>query len=234
MWANYTYLIIDIASISIPLAWSFEYKVNFVRYWKPLFISMIITAFVFIPWDIAFTFHGNWGFNEKYLTGIYLWGLPIEEILFFFCIPYASVFTHEALKYYIPYNALKKHTLTISTVLLILFTVLLALNYDKQYTASATALAIIEIIIFQFWLKSPDLGRIYLSFLFVLIPFFVVNGLLTGTMISEEVVWYNNTENLAMRMGTIPIEDAIYAFALLVLNMQLFEYFKRNKALWLR
>lgn len=229
MNTHFTYLIINLASISIPLAWSFESKVHFAQYWKPLFISIFITMLVFIPWDIAFTLHGNWGFNEKYLTGIYFMGLPLEEILFFICIPYASVFTHEMLKYYVPYNPFEKHVLKISSILLILLTVMLVLNYDKQYTASATLLAIIEIAILQFWLKSKDLARIYFSFVFVLVPFFIVNGLLTGSFIEDEVVWYNNTENLAIRLGTIPVEDTVYAFALLVMNMQLFEYLKKVK-----
>ena len=223
---HYTYLFIDIASISVPFLWSFEKKVQFVQYWKALFIAIFVTAVVFIPWDIAFTMHGNWGFNEKYLTGIYLFGLPIEEILFFICIPYASVFTHEALKYYLPKNPIERYSKVISITLLVLLLIVLLINLDKQYTVSATFLAIIEIVVFQFWLKSKDLGRIYFSYLVVLIPFFIVNGLLTGSLIPEEVVWYNNAENLGIRVGTIPADDLIYAFGLLVLNMQLFEYLK--------
>lgn len=229
MNSQYTYLLIDLASISIPLAWSFESKVHFAKYWKPLIVAVLLTALLFIPWDILFTFRGNWGFNERYLTGIYVFGLPMEEMLFFLCIPYASVFTHEALKYYIPKNPIEKYSGWISVFLLLGLSVLLITNFDKQYTASASALAIIEIVVLQYWFKSSDLARIYFSYLIVLIPFFIVNGLLTGSFIPEEVVWYNNAENLGFRIGTIPIEDTIYAFALLVLNMQLFEYFKRKE-----
>lgn len=60
----------------------------------------------------------------------------------------------------------------------------------------------------------------------MLIPFFIVNGILTGTGIQDEIVWYNNSENLGIRIGTIPIEDIGYAFSLLLLNLLLFERFK--------
>lgn len=60
----------------------------------------------------------------------------------------------------------------------------------------------------------------------MLIPFFIVNGLLTGTFISGEVVWYNNAENLGIRIGTVPIEDVFYAFSMLYMNLILIEKFK--------
>jgi len=41
-----------------------------------------------------------------------------------------------------------------------------------------------------------------------LIPFIIVNGILTGTGIEGEAVLYNDAENLGLRMGTIPFKTA--------------------------
>jgi lycopene cyclase domain-containing protein len=60
----------------------------------------------------------------------------------------------------------------------------------------------------------------------MLIPFFIVNGVLTGSFILNEVVWYDNTENLGIRMFTIPIEDSIYAFSLILANLSLTQTFQ--------
>ena len=65
-----------------------------------------------------------------------------------------------------------------------------------------------------------------ITFLLVLVPFFVVNGLLTGSFIPEEVVWYNNEENLGLRLGTVPVEDVFYAFSMLYMSLILIEKFK--------
>jgi lycopene cyclase domain-containing protein len=58
----------------------------------------------------------------------------------------------------------------------------------------------------------------------MLIPFFIVNGVLTGSWIDNQVVWYNDAENLGIRMGTIPVEDSIYAYSMILMNLYYFEY----------
>jgi lycopene cyclase domain-containing protein len=73
-------------------------------------------------------------------------------------------------------------------------------------------------------LKPRYMGRFYVAFGFTLIPFFIVNGILTGSFIPGEVVWYNDEENLGFRLGTIPLEDVFYGMLLLLLNIVIFEW----------
>jgi len=73
------------------------------------------------------------------------------------------------------------------------------------------------------------MGRFYLMYLVTLLPFFIVNGLLSGSFIPEEVVNYDNLQNLGIRIGTIPVEDMIYAMLMLLMNISWFEFFKKNQ-----
>jgi len=230
MSSQYLYLLINIFSIIIPLSWSFERRVYFIQYWKAVLSAILITMILFIPWDIYFTHSGVWGFNDKYLIGVNLFGLPIEEYLFFICIPYASIFTHEALKYYIPDNPLDKVSNGLRYFFIIILFILIGIGYTNWYTISATVLALLVIVVLKYSISSKNLSRFFFSYILILIPFFIVNGALTGSITSEPVVWYNNDENLGFRLGTIPIEDTIYGLSLLFINMSLFEYFKTKKA----
>jgi lycopene cyclase domain-containing protein len=69
------------------------------------------------------------------------------------------------------------------------------------------------------------MGWFYLAYFVSLVPFLIVNGILT----SLPVVWYNNAHNLGIRLYTIPIEDTMYSLLLLLMNVWLYEGIKNSK-----
>ena len=112
-------------------------------------------------------------------------------------------------------------------LLLLLSLVLLLSNTEKSYTFYIfTKLAIA--LILALWARSEALRSFYLTFLVILIPFLLVNGILTGSFIDEEVVWYNNAETLGIRIFTIPIEDFAYAFSMILFNLLLIDKLKKT------
>jgi lycopene cyclase domain-containing protein len=182
-------------------------------------------AIPFLIWDVIFTEQGVWGFNEKYLVGYYIYGLPIEEILFFFCIPYASIFTHYALLYFFPKLKLSNYaTKTLIISLLIASVLVLIYEFPKKYT-TYNFLLFIALLLYSLVVNSKQLSQFFITFLIILIPFFIVNGLLTGSFIDEQIVWYDNQENLGIRLFTIPVEDVFYAFNMLYPAIILIEKF---------
>lgn len=226
---KYLYLLIDIFSILVPLLASFYPKAPFYKKWKYFWKSTAITAVFFIIWDVTFTYMGVWGFNPKYLTGIYFINLPIEEILFFICIPYASVFTYFALCHLIEKDYLFPHQEIISSAIIILLLIFGMFFMEKMYT-SATFLLLAFFLSYQMIKLRPRyMGRFYLAFVVILIPFFITNGLLTGSWIDEEVVWYNNAENLGIRLGTIPFEDTFYGMLMILMNVTIYEWLQERE-----
>lgn len=222
----FLYLFLNIGSLFVPLLYSFNKRMRFIKNWKPVLFSLTIVAIVFLIWDAIFTSNGVWGFNPEYHLPYLVLGMPIEEWLFFFCIPYASVFIHYALKFFKPNLTLSKnHTIGITILLLVVLIIVLLFNSDKIYTLVNYSF-LIFVLFWGLLFGINHLQRFYIAFLIILIPFFIVNGVLTGTGIDNPVVWYNDTENLGIRLLTVPIEDLGYAFTMLFSNVLLIEYFK--------
>jgi lycopene cyclase domain-containing protein len=68
-----------------------------------------------------------------------------------------------------------------------------------------------------------------LAYLVSMIPFLIVNGLLTGSFLEEPIVWYDDSQNLGIRIFTIPVEDTIYSLMMLLMTIQLMEWFKARE-----
>ncbi|MFO7619913.1 MAG: lycopene cyclase domain-containing protein [Bacteroidales bacterium] len=221
------YLTLLVASVSMPLLLSFDRKVGFYKHWRYIFPSILITAVFFILVDIYFTRWGVWGFNPRYHSGIILYGMPLEEWLFFVIIPYASLFIHYVFVSYFPHLKLNGKLLKIFSGLIALFLLLLILlNSSKIYTLVYFSVVIILLLVSL--LTKPDLlARYFITFLIILVPFFVVNAILTGTFIDEEVVWYNSDHILGRRILTVPVEDIGYTFSLMLMNLMLISGFER-------
>jgi len=216
MWLYFSLLFF---SILVPLTLSFDKKLQFYKLWKFVFPSIFFVAFFYIAFDISFTKQGVWGFNSLYHLNKLLLGLPIEEWLFFIVIPYASIFLHESLVLYFPnFKLNNSFTRTLSAIIIVCLFVAILFNLDKAYTVYIFSSVIIALA-FSFFDKSKVINSYFLTFLVILIPFVIVNAILTGSFIDQEVVWYNNIENLGIRFLTIPIEDFGYAFSLILFNL---------------
>jgi lycopene cyclase domain-containing protein len=181
---------------------------------------------LFIPWDMMKTYLEVWGFNPRYLLGIYLGNLPFEEWMFFITIPYACLFTYHTLNYLVKKDYLDKNAAWITLVLAIVLLVIGLLNTGRLYTSVTFISTGVFLLFHRFVVKGDYMGRFYLMYLVTLFPFFIVNGLLTGSFIPEEVVFYDDTQNLGIRLGTIPVEDMVYGLLMLLMNVTWFEYFR--------
>jgi lycopene cyclase domain-containing protein len=220
---QYTYLLINLFSVLIPFLFSFEKRIFFFKKLKALLPAMLITAAFFIMWDHLMTIWNVWQFNSEYLIGYYIWDLPIEEWLFFFTIPYSCVFIYESLNFLVKKDSLSHYAKNISSTLAVILIIVVLFNTGKLYTAIKLTLTVFMLV--YVLIENFDfMGKFYRAYLVSLIPFFVVNGLLT----SLPVVTYNDSENLGIRIGTIPVEDTIYSLLLLLMNICLYEYFKNR------
>lgn len=223
------YLKILLFSFTIPFIYSFNSKIKFNNYFSSLFMALFSSSIVFILWDIYFTYLGIWGFNSEHHAGILVINLPLEEILFFLIIPFCCLFTYFVFKKFEKFNLAYKKVL-LRLFCLILFVIGLVF-YDRSYTLTVSLLSSLIMLNISFS-KSKWNGYFFSSYIIIsLIPFIIVNGLLTGYLdTTNPPVWYNNDEIIGIRLFTIPLEDFLYNFVLMYVNYILFEFFciKKN------
>lgn len=220
---KYTYLAIDLGSVLIPFLASFHPVLQFYKKWGSLLPAILLPGLFFVLWDIVFTANGVWGFNPRYITGIYFFNLPLEEVLFFFCIPYACIFSYHCINTLWPgqkISAIVSLMISWSVIPCALFTAILF--YRQRYTC----ITFLLLAIFTWYIrKKPWTGQFYFVYACMLPPFIVVNGLLTGSWIDEHVVWYNSADIFGLRLLTIPIEDIFYGWLLIGFQISLYEFF---------
>ena len=224
MNTHYTYLLVDFFCFVFPFLFSFHPSFKFYKNWRAFISASLITASFFIVWDILFTHLGVWWFNPGYTLPFRFFGLPLEEILFFICIPYACTFTYFCVKLYVRLSFIDKYVRFLYALLIIFLLVFALLNLQKLYT-SVTFIMLSVLLIFLLIKKADFLSHFILSFILILPFFFLSNGILTGSFIEEPVVSYHPLHNLGIRLFTIPFEDAFYGMLLLCLNIGLYEWF---------
>ncbi len=210
---KYYYLLIDFFTILFPFLLSFDKKVAFYKSWPQIIKGLLVGGIIFLIWDHFFTVQHIWSFNSKYITGLHIASLPIEEVLFFILIPYACLFIWHCVEAYFPKSIGLSFANYFWIFIFIFSLIVMMLFYDRTYTL--VTFLLLSIMSFYFiirpkaWHSSSIIG-----YLISIIPFFIVNGLLT----SIPIVLYNDMENVGFRWGTIPFEDSFYMLALLMIN----------------
>ncbi len=180
---------------------------------------MVLPALFYIIWDGYFAGEKIWFFNADYIaTKTNIYNLPLEEVLFFFVVPYCCLFVYECVRcYFLNLQSHKKAdgflwVFAFTLLLLGLFT--LKLRYTS-YTSIFLAVFIFIIMGFRKYFISFNSSAFLVSYCIILIPYFVVNGFLTAI----PVITYNDTENLATKIYTIPVEDMFYGMLLVMMNV---------------
>lgn len=217
---NWLYLLLDIGTLMCPVLLSFEKRVHYFKSWKAAALASLIIAVPFLIWDHFFTIKGFWGFSPDHTLGMKLFELPLEEYLFFIVVPFACTFIYEVVKYYFRnvsltwFNRAFQFAIPLYAISLLLFP-----TYG-YYTVSVEISSALVLIILML---NREIKHAGIAFLFSMIPFFIMNGILTGGITDEPVVWYSEFEKVPFRLWTIPMEDVLYSFTLVVSNIIIFE-----------
>lgn len=223
---NFTYLLLMLGTVLVPLLLSFEKEVRYASRWKYLFPAIAVAGIFFLIWDVWFTRMGIWSFNPEYLLGITIINLPLEEWMFFIAVPFSCVFIYDVLKAKAPGFNQNRFFNYFTYGLIFISGLLVVLNFGKLYTTINFLLLLLFLIFIHYsaWFRK-FYSHFYIAWLVGLIPFLVVNGILTGLPVVE----YNSAHNLGVRIITIPVEDSGYFLLLFLMVVSGYEFLTHKK-----
>jgi len=222
----YTYSLILFLTVIICFIASFDRRILFNHHFGAFIKSAILVAIPFIAWDIWFTAKGVWWFNTDYTLGALIAGLPIEEWLFFICIPFSCVFTYFCFDKFFKLEWLSGLNNLIVFFSVIVCSLIVLLHSDKIYTLVTAIITLTTLIYLHFMARADWIGKASLVYTVLMLGFFPVNGVLTGTGLEKPIVNYDPNEFMGIRMLTIPIEDAVYGYTQFLLVLYFFKRFK--------
>jgi len=94
------YLLVLFLALIVPVIFAADRRLRLYRQCKNLVRAILYPSVPFILWDMLATARGHWYFNDKYLVGLPLGNLPIEEYLFYLVIGFVAVYTYEVVCYF--------------------------------------------------------------------------------------------------------------------------------------
>jgi lycopene cyclase domain-containing protein len=206
-----SYLRLNLSIIIIPLLLSFETRVRYVRYWPAVLFSILIVGTLYVIWDAFVTRRGDWSFNPDYLSGKIILGLPLEEVLFFGTAPFSCIFIYEVYRYMIPAFNVPYSRFLLSALGLTILALAYLFRYQNYTRTVLTVTGGTVLLLVIAAAPMISSGIFWLALFTSFIPFVIFNGYLTAI----PIVRYNPAAIIGIRIGTIPIEDFFYNYAML-------------------
>jgi len=222
---NCEYLLFNLVILAGPVIFSFESKVRFVSRWPQAFGAVGVALIPFVIWDVLVV-QRHWWFNPRYTTGAVIAGLPVEEILFFVSAPFACLFVWDVFFANREAGVLLDNRIVrtgiagggLAAVPLLWF----GYEYAGTVLLALTVVAGLDQVLRTRLLRQ---GRTYRYLGVVTLFILLFNGYLTF----RPLVLYADSYLLGLRILTIPVEDFLYGYALVILTVLIYHRFRRER-----
>lgn len=223
---NYSFLILNIVVLSIPLLANLYFKYGglkqfFLHFLKTYSIVGVLITFL----SSLIIYRADWQFNTKFLTGMKIGNVPIEVVVFFFAIPFASIALYEFIN-----KKYKEKRIILDNSFFYLFSFtyfFLAVVFSTySYTSNIFILLAVFMLSLSYFRKNNVFltKNFYIFSVFSILGFILVAAILTST----PFVTYSNTAITGFRIGMIPFEEFFAAFLIVSVYLTVYYLFKNR------
>lgn len=221
---NSVYYLFNLLVLLPPLLISIFSDVKTYKNWRALGVAIAAVSVPFIVWDVWAAAQGHWFFSGTYISAPRLFGLPYEEILFFITVPFAMAFVWDVLKKHIASKPVSEILAVTGLGLASLAGFVLTLSqWSRGYSRSAgiaVLISVVAIVVSGWWRRNV----FWWYQLVLVLIFFVANTFLTAL----PVITYGDASVTGFRVGTIPLEDFFFNFALINMFVLAYDFIARK------
>jgi hypothetical protein len=191
---------------------------------KPVLLSVVITGVFFT--FVSFLYHvlGVVSYAPNGLLGLYVAGLPLEQVLLCFIFPYSALVIHLILNKSFGIGTTDKYSLSISNVLMGLSIAMIFFAYSKWYTLITFSILLLTLFYIEYVNKIRFMLPFYRTFMTGLVLFLVVFIPLN----SFEMVKHDVAQTIELKIAYIPFESYFGFFELSLISVFLLEFFKQK------
>lgn len=222
---KFAFLLLALGLLVLPLIFNLDKKIFKQGNFIPALGASLISAIIFSTLTIVLQLLGVLIYKESNTVGVAFKDIPLEQYILNFTFSFASVALYQYLNNKFPNNNLQRYSLALSNLLLGLCVAFLFFAYSKWYTLSTFATLFILLFIIEYVGKLRFMYKAYRTFVIMLIPFYLVYGILfwNGILkISENAV-------SKMYVAKIPVENHFMMLSILLVSIYMFEFFKSKR-----
>lgn len=190
------------------LRWKFGWTLTD---WKQLGLTYLFVSVPFVLLDAFSHSRGWWHYNPEHVGEATLLGLPVEEVLFFFVIPFACLYLYSAMER--QFKQAPVSPLFGKVTAAVLIASLGIVSVFSPYERTIVDAVLLLAVLIAWWVIRPQFTRPFVWWsISIMLLFFTVNTALTAL----PIVIYGPEFGSQIRIGTVPFEDAWYNLSLLL------------------
>lgn len=220
---SWAYLLFNVGTFcsAVWLMRQFSVQLRF----KALALAYLLVSVPSVLWDMWAVSEGHWGFNGRFVLGLDFFGIAFEEVLFFVTVPLVCLVIYQAMTARNS-RALRKPIVGIVAVgLLGLLGLVMATAWVEQGYTRSVGLALLLSSLVLLWHKKLIIRQSFWQFQVVLFGLFLAANTFLTAM---PVITYGALDYIGFRVGTIPLEDFAYNFALINCFILVYEFFDKK------
>jgi lycopene cyclase domain-containing protein len=178
--------------------------------WRQLMLAWLTVSMTWIVLDILSVARGWWGYNQAYFFGPKLGGLPLEEVAFFFTVPFACLVVYWVMQRHVRGGIRRgsAHMMVAAVSVVLIGIVVGNIQHERTVFDCLLALAVMAFA----WRLGHVYSRLFWYWNGVV---FICCLLFDAILTAPPIIIYAEPVMSGWRLGSVPIEDVIYNFSLL-------------------